>query len=130
MEKQADDYYAAGSEAARDSKFEKADPASSFSHQVDELEVAGFVAPTDEEMDTLRHVSDKINWSAYRTRSFTFLRTLSLTRLQLSHSSSWQNASRYVSLQWRLFFVYLILPSSQYYGRLAPRRFLFCVSSF
>lgn len=82
MEKQADDYYAAVSEAARDSKLEKTGPASSFSHQVDELELAGFVAPTEEEMDTLRHVSDKIKWSAYRTRSFTFLRTLSLTWLQ------------------------------------------------
>lgn len=78
MEKQADDYI----EAAGDSKLEKADPASSFSHQADELELAGFVAPTEEEMDTLRHVSDKINWSAYRTCSFTFLRSLSLMWLQ------------------------------------------------
>ena len=78
MEKQADDY----SEAVRDSKLEKADPASSFSHQVDELELAGFVAPTEEEMDTLRHVSDKIKWGAYRTCSLAFLRSLSLMWLQ------------------------------------------------
>ena len=82
MEKQADDYYAAVSEAAKNSKFEKAGSVSSSSHQVDELELAGFVAPTDEELDTLRHVPDKINWTAYRTFSFTFLRTSSLTRPQ------------------------------------------------
>jgi len=63
MEKQADDYYAAVSEAAKDSQSEKA--ASISSHQPDELKLAGLVAPTEEEMNTLRHVSDKINWSAY-----------------------------------------------------------------
>jgi len=66
MEKQADDYYPAVSEAAKVSKFETTTgSAVSSSHQVDELELAGFVAPTEEEMDTLRHVPDKINWSAY-----------------------------------------------------------------
>lgn len=70
MEKQADDYYAAAGEAAKDSKLEKTHSSSSSSHQVDELELAGFVAPTEEEIDTLRHVADKINWSAYRTPSF------------------------------------------------------------
>ena len=74
MEKQVDDYYAAASEAANDSKLEKAHSVSSSSHQADELELAGFVAPTEEELDTLRHVADKINWSAYRTLSFTFPR--------------------------------------------------------
>ncbi len=75
MEKQADDYHAAVGEPAKDTKFEKAGSVSSASHQLDELEMAGFVAPTDEEMDTLRHVPDKINWSAYRAFfSFLFLR--------------------------------------------------------
>lgn len=82
MEKQADDDYAVASEAAKDSKFENTGSATFSSHQVDELELAGFVAPTEEEMDTLRHVPDKINWNAYRTFSVTFLRTLSLTWLQ------------------------------------------------
>lgn len=82
MEKQADGDYAVASEAAKDSKFENTGSATFSSHQVDELELAGFVAPTEEEMDTLRHVPDKINWNAYRTFSVTFLRTLSLTWLQ------------------------------------------------
>ena len=74
MEKQVDDYYAAASGAAEDPKLEKAGSISSASHQPDELELAGFVAPTEEEMGTLRHIPDKINWSAYSTFSFTFLR--------------------------------------------------------
>lgn len=65
MEKQADDYYAAVSEAAKESRSEKGVSISSSSHQPDELELAGLVAPTEEEMNTLRHVSDKIDWSAY-----------------------------------------------------------------
>lgn len=65
MEKQADDDY-----AAKDSKTR---PTSSSSDQVEELELASYVAPTEEEMDTLRHVPDKINWSAYCTFSFDFL---------------------------------------------------------
>jgi hypothetical protein len=131
MEKQANDYYAAASEAAKDSKLEKTASATFSSHEVDELELAGFVAPTEEEMDTLRHVSDKINWSAYRTCSFTFVRTLSLTWLQSSRSSSLQNASQYVSLQWRLFHVsdFAIVTHSIMVGS-PPRRSLFCVSSF
>ncbi|KAI0300503.1 POT family-domain-containing protein [Multifurca ochricompacta] len=65
MEKQADDsYYAAVGEAAKESKLEKAGSISSSSNQPNELELAGLVAPTEEEMDTLRHVPDKINWSA------------------------------------------------------------------
>lgn len=35
---------------------------SSVALQLDDL---GLVAPTDEEMTTLRHVPDKINWTAY-----------------------------------------------------------------
>jgi len=65
MEKQADDYYAAVSEAAKDSQSEKAASVSFSSHQPDELQLAGLVAPTEDELNTLRHVSDKINWSAY-----------------------------------------------------------------
>jgi len=68
MEKQADDYYAAVSEAAKESQSEKAASISSNSHQPDELRLAGLVAPTEEEMNTLRHVPDKINWSAYSER--------------------------------------------------------------
>ena len=82
MEKQADDDYAAASVVVKDSKFENTGSTTFSSPQVDELELAGFVAPTEEEMDTLRHVADKINWNAYRTFSVTFLRTLSLTWLQ------------------------------------------------
>jgi POT family proton-dependent oligopeptide transporter len=82
MDKQADDYYAAASEAAKDSKLERTHSVNSSSNQVNELELAGLVAPTEDEMDTLRHVSDKINWSAYRTLSFTFPQTRSLTWVQ------------------------------------------------
>jgi hypothetical protein len=52
--------------AARDSKLGTAASFSSISDQPDELKLAGVVPPTEEEMDTLRHVPDKINWSAYR----------------------------------------------------------------
>lgn len=62
MEKQTDDYYAG---SAKDPRIEKTDSVSSSSHQPDELELAGFVAPTEEEMNTLRHIPDKISWSAY-----------------------------------------------------------------
>jgi hypothetical protein len=54
MEKQTD--------SAQDSKSETI---SSISHRPDELELAGLVSPTKEEMDTLRHVPDKIHWGAY-----------------------------------------------------------------
>jgi hypothetical protein len=64
MEK-ADDSYAAVSEPVKDSPSEKGVSVSSISHQPDELERAGFVPPTEEEMNTLRHVPDKIDWSAY-----------------------------------------------------------------
>jgi hypothetical protein len=66
MEKQADDaYYAAVSEAAKETRSEKAVSRSSLPHQPDELELAGLIAPTEEEMNTLRHVPDKIDWTAY-----------------------------------------------------------------
>ncbi|KAI0266401.1 peptide transporter PTR2A [Gloeopeniophorella convolvens] len=66
MEKQADEaYYAAVAEAVKDVKAEKARSISSTSHVHDELSLEGLIAPTEEEMDTLRHVPDKINWSAY-----------------------------------------------------------------
>jgi hypothetical protein len=68
MEKQADDYYATVSEAAKESQSEKAASISSGSHQPNELGLAGLVAPTEEEMKTLRHVSDKIDWTAYCKR--------------------------------------------------------------
>ncbi|KAH9050172.1 oligopeptide transporter [Lactarius hengduanensis] len=62
MEKQTDDYYVG---SAKDPKIEKTGSVSSSSHQPDEVELAGFVAPTEEEMNTLRHIPDKISWSAY-----------------------------------------------------------------
>ena len=64
MEKQADDY-AAVDEAAKESQFEKATSIKSGSGQPDELELAGLVAPTEEELNALRHVPDKVDWSAY-----------------------------------------------------------------
>jgi hypothetical protein len=60
MEKQADDYYAAMGEAAKESHSEKVASLSSTTNELD-----GLVAPTEEEMGTLRHVSDKIDWTAY-----------------------------------------------------------------
>jgi hypothetical protein len=52
--------------AAHDSKLEKKTVASFSSiSEPNELKLAGFVPPTEEEMDTLRHVPDKINWRAY-----------------------------------------------------------------
>jgi hypothetical protein len=68
MEKQPDDYYATVSEAAKESQSEKAASISYSSHQPNELELAGLVAPTEEESKTLRHVSDKIDWTAYCKR--------------------------------------------------------------
>ncbi|KAH9975484.1 hypothetical protein BGW80DRAFT_1436627 [Lactifluus volemus] len=46
-----------------DSKLETVGSSSSTSHRPDQL--AGLISPTEEEMDTLRHIPDKINWSAY-----------------------------------------------------------------
>lgn len=73
MEKQANEpHYAAVNEVAKESRSAKTVSVSSISHQPDELELAGLVAPTEEEMDILRHVPDKINWTAYRKCSFHF----------------------------------------------------------
>jgi hypothetical protein len=84
MEKQPDDsYYAAVSEAAKQSPSEKdVSTTSSFPHQSDELELVGLVTPTEGEMNTLRHVPDKIDWSAYsegfiRISSFHYSRGMS-----------------------------------------------------
>jgi POT family proton-dependent oligopeptide transporter len=69
MDKQADDsYYAAASEAAKESHSEKAISINTLPHRPDELELAGLVAPTEEESNTLRHVPDKIDWTAYSER--------------------------------------------------------------
>jgi proton-dependent oligopeptide transporter, POT family len=69
MDKQADgSYYAAASEAAKEPHSEKAISINSLPHQPDELELAGLVAPTEEELNTLRHVPDKIDWTAYSER--------------------------------------------------------------
>lgn len=68
MEKQADDTYAVVSDAAKEPRSEKDVSISSLPHQHDELELASLVAPTEEEMNTLRHVPDKINWTAYSER--------------------------------------------------------------
>ncbi|KAI0002460.1 peptide transporter PTR2A [Russula compacta] len=66
MEKQANEpHYATVSDAAKESRSEKTVSVSSLSHQPNELELAGLVTPTEEEMNILRHVPDKINWSAY-----------------------------------------------------------------
>ena len=63
MEKHADDTYPAVSEAAKEPCSEN--DISFLPHQHDELELACLVAPTEEEMNTLRHVPDKIDWAAY-----------------------------------------------------------------
>ena len=68
MEKQAGDYYVSVSEAATESQSEQAASIKSVVNQPDELGFAGLVAPTEEEMNTLRHVPDKIDRSAYSKR--------------------------------------------------------------
>ncbi|KAI9512004.1 oligopeptide transporter [Russula earlei] len=66
MEKQTDGLYrAAVNEAAKEPHPEKAVSIGSDSNQPDELPRGGLVAPTEEEMNTLRRVADKIDWSAY-----------------------------------------------------------------
>jgi hypothetical protein len=52
-------------EKQTDSKLKTDGSSSSISHLPDELEHAGHISPTEGEMDTLRHVPDKINWTAY-----------------------------------------------------------------
>jgi hypothetical protein len=66
MEKQADNSdNVATSETVKESHSEKAASITSISHRPDKLEPSGLVAPTEEEMNILRHVPDKIKWSAY-----------------------------------------------------------------
>ena len=60
-----DTSYPVAGEDAPNSHAEKAASVSSVSHQLDDLQLGGLFAPTEEEMSTLRHVSDKIDWSAY-----------------------------------------------------------------
>jgi len=70
MKKQDDDAsFAAVNETALKSDSEKAVSISSVAHQLNDL---GLVAPTEEEMNTLRHVPDKINWTAYSELSAVF----------------------------------------------------------
>lgn len=72
MEKQTNDSYGVeASEAAEKSNSERAIAVHSFFLQSDGL--VGLVAPKEEEMRNLRHVPDKINWSAYRKCSFHLL---------------------------------------------------------
>jgi hypothetical protein len=74
MNNQADDAsFGAVKESAHKLYSEKTASISSVPHQLDDL---GLVAPTKGEMDTLRHVPDKINWTAYSKPSLAFLITL------------------------------------------------------
>jgi len=70
MEKQADDYHAAVGGPAKESQSEMVASTESVFRQSDELELVGLVAPTEEEMNTLRHIPDKVDWSAYSKCSF------------------------------------------------------------
>lgn len=65
MEQADDTSYGVASEAAHKLHAEKAVSVSTVQYQLDDLQLAGSAAPTEEEMDSLRHVSDKIDWSAY-----------------------------------------------------------------
>ena len=51
----------------KQSQFERVASINSVSRQLepDELELTDLVAPTEDEMNTLRHVPDKVDWSAY-----------------------------------------------------------------
>ena len=70
MKKQDDDSsFAAVNETAHKSDSEKTVSASSVAHQLNDL---GPVVPTEEEMNTLRHVPDKIDWTAYSKPSLVF----------------------------------------------------------
>lgn len=70
MKNQEDDAtFAAVNETAHKSGSEKTVSIGSFPHQLDDL---GLVAPTEEEMNTLRHVPDKIDWTAYSKPSSVF----------------------------------------------------------
>ncbi|KAH9965320.1 proton-dependent oligopeptide transport family protein [Russula dissimulans] len=66
MEKQADDpNQPTLNQPAKELQSEKATSVSSVSHPLDDLQIDGLDPPTEEEMNTLRHVADKINWRAY-----------------------------------------------------------------
>lgn len=85
MEKQMDDaYFAATAEQAKhepatlDEKLEGS-IVSSPEHDHDHIH-DGLVIPTLEELETLRHIADKINWPTYRKSlppHYTLNRTLS-----------------------------------------------------
>ncbi|KAF8504545.1 peptide transporter PTR2A [Russula emetica] len=65
MKNQEDDAsFAAVNETAHKSDSEKTVSISSVAHQLNDL---GLVAPTEEEMNTLRHVPDKISWTCVHT---------------------------------------------------------------
>ncbi|KAI0321432.1 hypothetical protein OF83DRAFT_313879 [Amylostereum chailletii] len=66
MEKGGDDlFFVAAGEAAREGAdmIDKKDSGSAYSH--DGQAVDGFITPTELEMETLRHVPDKLDWSAF-----------------------------------------------------------------
>ncbi len=70
MKKQDDDAsFAAVNETTHKPDLEKTVSISSVAHQLNDL---GLVVPTEEEMNTLRHVPDKIKWSAYSKPSLVF----------------------------------------------------------
>jgi len=79
MEKQADD--TSHPEAVQKPHSEKTVSISSAAYQLDDIQHAGLVAPTEEEMNTLRHVPDKINWKAYRKPSLSDNFGMSLKQL-------------------------------------------------
>jgi hypothetical protein len=71
MKKQDDDAsFVAVNETAHKSDPEKTTVSiSSVAHQLNDL---GLVTPTEEEMNILRHVPDKIDWIAYSKPSLVF----------------------------------------------------------
>jgi hypothetical protein len=70
MKKHDDDAsFAAVNDTSHKLDSEKTASISSVTHQLDDL---GLVAPTEEEMNTLRHVPDKIDWTAYSKPSLVF----------------------------------------------------------
>ncbi len=74
MKKQQEDdaSFAAVNEAPHMLESEKTVSINSVAHQLDDL---GLIAPTEEEISTLRHVPDKINWPVYCKPSLIFLIT-------------------------------------------------------
>ena len=79
MKNQDDDAsFAAVNETAHKSDSEKTVSISSVAHQLNDL---GLVAPTEEEMNTLRHIPDKIDWTAYSKSSLVFRALMTLVCL-------------------------------------------------